>query len=966
MKTHFHRIFLFHLTKTLLVVMSIMFGSYGIRQAQAQSPVRGERPAIDIANVSDDAVEPGIIRIKFEKSAESLLDHKIPQLNSSGTVEFGIPEIDALNTQFGISSVKQTFAVALSNTQYTERHRLWGFHLWYDLIIPANVNFRTAIQAYTAQSMIATSEPVYKKKLMTDMGEFITYTPSPDNGNVTLNYTPNDPRYNEQWHYHNTGQQSGTVDADIDLPEAWEITKGSNQVVVAVIDDGIDYNHVDLAANMWPGNGYNFVNNNPTIVPGNHGTHVGGTIAANTNNNTGVSGIAGGNGTGNGVRLMSCQVFSGNNNGGFEDAPIWAADNGAAISQNSWSYTSPNYYDQAVLDAIDYFNANGGGTVMNGGITIFSAGNGYSSGLWYPACYSGTFAVAATNNQDMKSWYSNYDTWVNISAPGGETNQVTERGVLSTLTSNTYGFYQGTSMACPHVSGVAALILSLVPGQLSSTDLKIILETSADDITALNPGYENLLGSGRLNAHQALLTAQGYTNPLLPQPPLNLQANAASSSQINLNWLLNASGDQVMLAFNTTNNFGIPTGTYTTGDAITGGGTVIYKGSGTSFAHVALNSSTTYYYALWSVDGTYYSVYAVKSSAKTLCGVENLPFEEHFVSSDFPNCWTQTSTLSDRWQVSNSNVAGGSAYEMRAGWTSGTGTSRLISPPINSSGVSVINLQFKYFFDDYSAGLSYKIQSSADGVNWNDESWSNQSGNGNKSGTVNTTITNNLGGLTYVAWVLEGNHYNFDNWNIDDVVMNAGNSKTLNLTLYPEGLYIGSGTLSKAQNETGDRFAGNIADEIVVELHNAANYNTTIYVSPPVSLLTNGNVSLNIPASFSGSYYLTIKHRNSIETTSVSPVSFAGSSISYAFDTPAKAYGSNLKLSGDGRGLIFVGDANNDNVVDTDDMTIVENDVTTFTAGYVITDMNGDGVIDTGDMTLTDNNAAIFVGAVLP
>src|SRR5690606_1231059 len=142
---------------------------------------------------------------------------------------------------------------------------------------------------------------------------------------------------------------------------------------------------------------------------------------------------------------------------------------------------SSGYYEQAVLDAIDYFNANGGGSVLNGGITIYAAGNSGSPGQWYPAYYSGAFSVAATTNQDLKAWYSNYDTWIDIAAPGGETNTVTERGVLSCLTGNSYGFYQGTSMACPHVSGVAALIISLAPGQLLPQDIKDILTSTTDD-----------------------------------------------------------------------------------------------------------------------------------------------------------------------------------------------------------------------------------------------------------------------------------------------------------------------------------------------------------------------------------------------------------------------------------------------------------------------------------------------------
>ena len=508
-----------HLVRGILLLSVLVSGAFLKTLEAASNPqngsvIRGERPPIDIMTVPDEAFEQGIIRIKFSRSLENYLDNAVISTNSDGSVRFGIAAIDLLNQQFGVIQVKKTFNDILQNMQFNDRHRQWEFHLWYDLIIPEGTDIRSMVLAYSSQSEIQLSEPVYRKQLVgADINPIQPMVP--DGGNPAVNYVPNDPRYNEQWHYNNTGQQSGTPDADIDLPEAWELTKGNSDVIVAVIDQGIEYLHTDLAANMWPTNGYNFVNNNATIIPGNHGTHVAGTIAGNTNNALGVSGIAGGTGSGNGVRLMSCQVFiEGGSSGGFQNAPIWAADHGAAISQNSWGYTSVGVYDQAVLDAIDYFNLHGGGTVMSGGITIFAAGNSNLSGLWYPGCYANCLSVAATGNQDMKAWYSNYDTWVDISAPGGETNTVTERGVLSTLLGGTYGFYQGTSMACPHVSGVAALILSLAPGFLTPADLKNILTSTTDDISAVNPTYAGKLGTGRLNAFHALQTALSYVSPV--------------------------------------------------------------------------------------------------------------------------------------------------------------------------------------------------------------------------------------------------------------------------------------------------------------------------------------------------------------------------------------------------------------------------------------------------------------------
>ncbi|MGC9361962.1 MAG: S8 family serine peptidase, partial [Candidatus Syntrophosphaera sp.] len=422
--------------------------------------------------------------------------------------------------------------------KFTQSHRQWGLHLWFLLEFESDEDIRDIIMSYREmKDMVEWAEPEYKKRLSSAESTLVSAMEQ-----TLARWTPNDPYYGYQWHYHNTGQTGGTVDADIDLPEAWDLEKGHPDVVVAVIDQGIQTNHPDLAGNMWinsgetPGNGidddsngyvddiygYNFAGGTGTISAGDHGCHTGGTIGAVTNNGTGVSGIAGGSGSGDGVRLMSCQVFS-TSNGGFELAPIYAADNGAAISQNSWSYTSEGVYDQSVLDAIDYFNANGGGAVMTGGITIFAAGNDGSSGNWYPACYSGCFAVAATNHEDVRSYYSNYDTWVDVSAPGGET-YVEEEGVLSAVSGSSYAFYQGTSMACPHASGVAALVVSYLHragSSITNTELANLLRNTTDDHYYANPSYVGMLGTGRINAHSALLAA----DPTLPACTITAPSN---------------------------------------------------------------------------------------------------------------------------------------------------------------------------------------------------------------------------------------------------------------------------------------------------------------------------------------------------------------------------------------------------------------------------------------------------------
>jgi hypothetical protein len=191
--------------------------------------------------------------------------------------------------------------------------------------------------------------------------------------------------------------------------------------------------------------------------------------------------------------------------------------------------------------------------------------------------------------------------------------------------------------------------------------------------------------------------------------------------------------------------------------------------------------------------------------------------------------------------------------------------------------------------------------------------------------------------------------------------------KTLNLKIFLEGLYSGGGLMNKAQDNYGDHFGSDTADVVTVELHNAVTYSIVEYTFTNVKLQTDGQASINtVPYIASGSYYITVKHRNSIETTTASPVSFAGNSITYDFSTAAsQAYGSNQKNIG-GVYVIYGGDVNQDGYVDTGDMTPVDNDSANFASGYLNTDVNGDGFVDTGDMTIIDNNSAGFVGAVTP
>jgi len=191
--------------------------------------------------------------------------------------------------------------------------------------------------------------------------------------------------------------------------------------------------------------------------------------------------------------------------------------------------------------------------------------------------------------------------------------------------------------------------------------------------------------------------------------------------------------------------------------------------------------------------------------------------------------------------------------------------------------------------------------------------------------------------------------------------------KTLILTsVFPEGLYSGAGILRQARNETGPQFAAGVADQISVGLHDANSWSTVIWSMQNVPLSTSGTATLNVPAAYNGSYYITVRHRNSIVTTSAQPVSFTATSISYSFSSPSGVFGANLKLSADGRYLIFGGDANQDGSVDTGDYTPVVNDAARYVRGYIFTDIDGNGSVDTGDYSIMVNNATRYVRTIHP
>lgn len=358
-----------------------------------------------------------------------------------------------------------------------------------------------------------------------------------------------DPRLGNQWHYYNNGSRYySEAGSDINIFPVWQAgVTGNQEVIVSIVDGGIDYAHEDLADNMWHNPqqsgdrvyGYNFVNgeNGYQIYADDHGTHVAGTVAAVNNNGKGVCGVAGGNFAAGipGVRLMSCQIFHGDKAGDGARAIKWGADHGAVISQNSWGYvydpqrpiTAVPQYDK---DAIDYFikyagydeNGNQEGP-MAGGVVIFAAGND-DQPHGYPAEYEPAIAVAAIDAEFERAYYSNYGPWVDISATGGDSYDNNE--VWSTTPNNKYAAYQGTSMACPHVSGIAALVISNMGGPgFTNTQLRQILIDSFRNIDDHNPSFIGKLGTGLINAELAVMGGGGEAPEQISDLYLETQSN---------------------------------------------------------------------------------------------------------------------------------------------------------------------------------------------------------------------------------------------------------------------------------------------------------------------------------------------------------------------------------------------------------------------------------------------------------
>lgn len=536
-------------------------------------PPKGE----DVGGYDNNVIVPGWVRIRLDDEAAPLRTGVFTR----GEADSGNPLLDELAAGLGATEIREVFP---TDPRFEERHRKYGLHLWFDIRLGDEVPVSRAEQEFAALPGVRHAQPIYRIVAL-DGADYPlpSEVSEPSSWEGSSREMPfNDPGLKMQWHYDNDGTMTNAEGetvavegADIGLFEAWEMYgAGDPSVIVAVMDTGVFSGHEDLQGNMWvneaelngtagkddDGNGYrddihgyDFYKKSPDVEPGEHGTHVAGTIAAVNDNGIGVSGVAGGTGNGDGVRIMTCAIYDYMGYGtATPTGYVYAADNGAVISQNSWNYPMINILPEDMSVAFDYFIDNAGigpdgeqTGPMKGGVIIFAAGNEFSPKVGCPSDDPRVITVTSMMADYVKASYSNYGTEADIFAPGGAGERdaaFPQQGqVYSTGLDNTYTYHSGTSMACPHVSGVAALIIAEYgqEGFTAEQCREILLRAYrpvgglADDDAELG-----VLGVGLLDAGAAFVT-----DPQSQPGVVEFGSMQVSGNTVSVPWRVPADGN---------------------------------------------------------------------------------------------------------------------------------------------------------------------------------------------------------------------------------------------------------------------------------------------------------------------------------------------------------------------------------------------------------------------------------------